>query len=210
MVSSSPSLARASATDTATGPLTVAEIVLVRRRRGSPLVHTAPGESQAAPPASVTVTSASESGLTFSFHRSLRLFTRLAFVARPPATATTSPRSLRPLILIASLNSSLSVNAVCPSCSAGISTKRAVSAAAPGPATVAAGVLVSCRRGLLLVQIAPETPHARPAGSAIVTSPSPSPSGRTVISNRSRRPSTRRPPVTRPPVTANASSRRLR
>ena len=52
MVSSSPSLARASATETATGPLTVAEIVLVRRRRGSPFVHTASGESQArGPPA---------------------------------------------------------------------------------------------------------------------------------------------------------------
>ena len=55
------------------------------------------------------------------------------------------------------------------------------------------------------MQIAPETPHSRPASSVIVTSPSES--GLTVILNRSRRSSTRRPPVTRPPLTANASSR---
>ena len=212
MVSSSPSLARASATDTATGPLTVAEIVLVRRRRGSPFVHTASGESQAAPAASVTVTSASESGLTFSFHRSLRLFTRPALVARPPDTATTSDRNRRPLILIVSLNAILSLNAVVPSCSNGTRAKRAVNPAGPvstaGPATVAVGALVNCLRFSPLVQIAPDTEHSRPAGSVTVTSPSPS--GSTVISKRSRRSSTRRPRVTRPPLTANASSRRLR
>ena len=74
-----------------------------------------------------------------------------------------------------------------------------------GPATVAEGLLVSCRRFSPFVQIAPETPHSRPAGSSIVTAPPPS--GSTVISNRSRRSSTRAPRVTRPPVTANASSR---
>ena len=74
-----------------------------------------------------------------------------------------------------------------------------------GPVTVADGLLVNCRRLSPFVQIAPETPHSRPAGSVIVTSPSES--GRTVILNRSRRSSTRRPPVTRPPLTANASSR---
>ena len=99
-----------------------------------------------------------------------------------------------------------------PSCSAGMPSKRAVSAAEPvsttGPATVAVGVLVSLRRFSPFVQIAPETPHSRPAGSVTVTSPPPS--GSTVISNRSRRSSTRRPRVTRPPVTVNASSRKLR
>ena len=74
-----------------------------------------------------------------------------------------------------------------------------------GPATVAEGLLVNGRRCSPLVQIAPETPQSRPAGSAIVTSPSAS--GSTVISNRSRRLSTRRPPVTRPSLTVNASSR---
>ena len=74
-----------------------------------------------------------------------------------------------------------------------------------GPATVALGVLVNCRRFSPLVQIAPEIPHSRPAGNVIVTSASES--GVTVILNRSRRPSTRVPPVTRPPVTVNASSR---
>ena len=210
MVSSSPSLARASATDTATGPLTVAEIVFDSARPSA--VHTAPGVSQAAPELSVTVTSASESGLTFSFHRSLGLLTRPAFVARPPDTATTSDRNRRPLILISSLNAILNLNAVSPSCSDGMSTKRAVSPAGPvstaGPATVAVGALVNCLRFSPLVQIAPDTEHSRPAGSVTVTSPSPS--GSTVISKRSRRSSTRRPRVTRPPLTANASSRRLR
>ena len=93
-----------------------------------------------------------------------------------------------------------------------MSTKRAVSPAGPvstaGPATVAVGALVSCLRFSPFVQIAPDTAHSRPAGSVTVTSPSPSDS--TVISNRSRRSSTRRPRVTRPPATWNASSRRLR
>ena len=74
-----------------------------------------------------------------------------------------------------------------------------------GPRTVAEGLLVNCRRFSPFVQIAPETPHSRPAGNVTVTSPSES--GLTTILNRSRRPSTRLPPVTRPPVTVNASSR---
>ena len=165
--------------------------------------------SQAAPAASVTVTSASESGSTVTCHRSLRLFTRLADVARPPDTATTSSRNLRPFILLSgSLNAILSVNALSPSCSAGTSRNDAVSGAAAGPATVAAGVSVNCLRGGPQVQIAPDTEHSRPAGSEIATSPAPS--GSTVISNRSFRRSTRVPRVTRPPATWNASSRRLR
>ena len=75
----------------------------------------------------------------------------------------------------------------------------------PGPLTVADGLLVSRRRFSPLVQIAPDVAQSRPAGSVIVTSPSES--GWTVISNRSRRSSTRRPRLTVPPVTANASSR---
>ena len=111
-----------------------------------------------------------------------------------------------------SLNATRKVNAPSPSCAAGMFSKRAVSAgpavSTSGPATVAAGVLVSCLRFSPLVQIAPDTAHSRPAGSVTVTSPSPS--GSTVISNRSRRSSTRTPRVTRPPATSNASSRRLR
>ena len=208
-VGSLPSRARASATESATGPRTVADTVPDSALPSA--VHTAAGVSQAAPPASVTVTAASESGLTVSFHRSLRLFTRPAFVARPPDTATTSDRNRRPLILISSLNAILSLNAF-PSCSDGMSTNDAVSAgpavSTSGPATVAAGVLASCLRFSPLVQIAPDTAHSRPASSVTVTAPPPS--GSTVISNRSRRSSTRSPRVTRPPLTANASSRRLR
>ena len=47
-----------------------------------------------------------------------------------------------------------------------------------GPATVAEGLLVNCRRFSPLVQIAPETPHSHPAGSVIVTSPSAPPTPR--------------------------------
>ena len=85
------------------------------------------------------------------------------------------------------------------------STRASATEMPTGPRTLAEGLFVNCRRGSLLLQIAPETPHSRPAGSVIVTAASES--GRTVILNRSRRPSTRLPPVTRPPVTANASSR---
>ena len=74
-----------------------------------------------------------------------------------------------------------------------------------GPATVAVGVLASCRRFSPRVQIAPETAHSRPPGSAIATSSSES--GSTVIRHRSWRPSTRRAAVTSPPSTVNESSR---
>ena len=90
----------------------------------------------------------------------------------------------------------------------GAPSAGAFAGALSGPATVAVGVFVSRLRGGPQVQIAPETAQSRPAGSAIVSSPSPS--GSTVISNRSFRPSTRVPRVTRPPVVSNASSRRLR
>ena len=55
------------------------------------------------------------------------------------------------------------------------------------------------------MQIAPETAHSRPPGSAIVMASSEP--GSTVISHRSWRPSTRRAPVTSPSLTVNASSR---
>ena len=113
---------------------------------------------------------------------------------------------------MSALNATRKVNASSPSCASGMPSNAAVSGATAvstaGPATVAAGVLVNGLRFSPLVQIAPDTAHSRPASSAIATSPPPS--GSTVISNRSRRSSTRAPPVTRPPLTANASSRRLR
>ena len=114
---------------------------------------------------------------------------------------------------MSALNATRKVNAPAPSCSAGMPSNDAVSGAGPvsstaGPATVAAGVWVSCLRFSPLVQIAPDTAHSRPAGSVTVTAPPPS--GSTVISKRSRRSSTRAPRVTRPPATSNASSRRLR
>ena len=80
-----------------------------------------------------------------------------------------------------------------------------LSGSSAGPATVADGLLLSCRRFSPRVQIALETWQSRPAGSVIVTSVSES--GSTVISHRSWRPSTRRAPVTWPPCTVNESSR---
>ena len=138
-------------------------------------------------------------------------------MTRPPLTVNAPSRRLRKPIPMSSLNATRKRNRLCPSCPSGTPSNDAVSGAGAeadaGPGTVASGALVSRRRGRLLVQIAPdslgpETPQLRSAGSAMLTSPSVS--GRTVISNRSRLPSTRFPPVTRPPVTVNASSRRLR
>ena len=86
MVSSVPSSARASATDTATGPATVAITVFDSARPSR--VHTAPGLPQAAPGASVSTMSPYVLGCTVSSHRSLRLSTRCPADARPPATAT--------------------------------------------------------------------------------------------------------------------------
>ena len=172
-------------------------------------MHTAPAVPQARPPSSVTVTSPSEPGLTVTSHRSLRRSTRFAFFTLPPDTDNDWSRNVRKPIEMPSLNAILSLNAVFPSCSAGACTKLAVSAAgaasSTGPATVAAGVLASCRRFSPRVQIAPETAHSRPPASAIVMASSEP--GSTVISHRSWRPSTRRAPVTSPPSTVNESSR---
>ena len=109
---------------------------------------------------------------------------------------------------MSSLNATRKRNALSPSCVSGMSSKRAVSGSAAGPATVAVGLFVNCRRLSPLVQIAPDIAQSRLPSSVIVTSPSES--GCTVISNRSRRSSTRSPRVTCPLVTVNASSRRLR
>ena len=87
MVSSVPSSARASATDTATGPATVAITVFDSARPSR--VHTAPGLPQAAPGASVSTMSPYVLGCTVSSHRSLRSPTgRPGSSTRPPATAT--------------------------------------------------------------------------------------------------------------------------
>ena len=194
-----------------TGPATVAEGLLVNGRRGSPLVQIAPETPHSRPAGSVIVTAAPESGLTVILNRSRRPSTRLPPVTRPPVTVNASSRSARKLIPMSSLKATRKWNPPSPRCAAGTSSNVAVSpagASSGGPATVAEGLLVSWRRFSPFVQIAPETPHSRPAGSSIVTSPAPS--GSTVISNRSRRSSTRAPRVTRPPVTASASSRSAR
>ena len=117
-----------------TGPRTVAEMVFDSARPS--FVQTAAGVPQAAPAATVTVTSAGESGSTVSRHRSLRRSTRPADVARPPDTATTSSRNRRPFIMLSrSLDAILSVNALSPSCAAGTSSNDAVSG--PGRAATA-------------------------------------------------------------------------
>ena len=129
-------------------------------------------------------------------------------MTRTPVTVNASSRSDRKLLPMSSLKATRNWNSPWPSCSAGMFSKRAVSGSAAGPATVAVGPLVNCRRLSPLVQIAPDVAQSRPPSSVIVTSPSES--GCTVISNRSRRSPTRSPRVTCPLVTVNASSRRLR
>ena len=115
-----------------------------------------------------------------------------------------------------SLNRSSTLNSFSPSCSAGTSTNRAVSGAGPSSsvdavavlvpgcaATVSSSAVVSARPSA--VHSAPAVPHLR---SAMSTMPMfPVPSGVTVISHRSLRPSTRLAPVTLPPLTSNALSR---
>ena len=72
-----------------------------------------------------------------------------------------------------------------------------------GPGTVASTRLDNCSPSA--VHTAPETSHARPAGTATVTSSSDD--GVTVTVHKSRRRSTRRRSVTAPPVTSNTSLR---
>ena len=87
----------------------------VRQRPAVRRAHRPPGCGRPPPALSATVTSASESGSTVTCHRSRRRFTRLADVARPPATATTCSRSRRPFIQpTRSLNAILNVNARLP------------------------------------------------------------------------------------------------
>ena len=121
------------------GPATVVEIPSDSERPSE--VQIAAGVPQAAPAASVTVTSASESGSTVSSHRSLRRFTRPADVARPPDTATTSSRNRRPFIMLSrSLNAILSVNAL-PSCSDGTFSNLAVSGSSAAATTSVAALV---------------------------------------------------------------------
>ena len=186
-----------------TGPRTVAEMVFDSARPS--FVQTAAGVPQAAPAASVTVTSASEFGSTVSRHRSLRRFTRPADVTRPPDTATTSSRNRRPFIMLSrSLDAILSVNALSPSCAAGTSSNDAVSPAGPvsGPSTVVEIPSDSDRPSA--VQIAPGSPHGRPASRLTVTSPSESGSiSNSHTTSRSSRPAFR-PPAERFPAPPGA------
>ena len=167
-----PSSTRASATAIPTGPATVAEGLLVNGRRFSPLVQIAPDTAHSRPAGSVIVTAAPESGLTVILNRSRRPSTRLPPVTRPPVTVNASSRSDRKLIPMSSLKAARKWNPPSPRCATGRPSKLAVSGSSGGPATVADGVLVNCRRFSPLVQIAPDTAHSRPAGSVIVTSSS--------------------------------------
>ena len=117
---------------------------------------------------------------------------------------------------ISSLNTSRNPNLLAPLCSAGTSANCAVRGAAPSSsadvvavpvpgcaATEPSHAVVSIRPSA--VHSAPAVPHSRFAASTMVMFPVPS--GVTVISHRSLRPSTRLAPVTLPPLTSNALSR---
>ena len=75
------------------GPATVAEGLLLSRRRFSPVVQIAPETSHSRPAGSVIVTSPSESGATVISHRSWRPSTPRTPVTAPPLTVNASSRS---------------------------------------------------------------------------------------------------------------------
>ena len=126
----------------------------------------------------------------------------------PPVTVKASSRRVAELVPTASLNRIRNVNAAEPSCSAGTSSKLAVSGV-DCSSTGAYGTMrakPAASGPPVPVQIAPASVKARPPCSRIDTLPVPD--GVTVNLHRSSRPSTGAASVTAPPVTASAWSRR--
>ena len=122
----------------------------------------------------------------------------------PPLTRNAPLTSLQPMSG-SSLNVTWNVKSL-PLWSSGTFENLAVSGAptgsAGGPAMVADGLLLSSTGLSSFEQMAPWVPQARLPDSVTVTASSPS--GSTVISQRSLRPSTRLAYVTSPFVTVNA------
>ena len=109
-----------------TGPPTVSVDVFDTDRPSA--VHIAPASSQPRPPASVTVTSFHDFGLTWTWNRYGRnrrtLSTLPAFTSNDAADGHRLPESSD------SLSSSSSMNGVSPSCSETVPRNRAVSGGA--------------------------------------------------------------------------------
>ena len=179
--------------------------MLVSCLRFSPLVQIAPETEHSRPTGSVIVTSPSPSGSTVISKRSRRSSTRRPRVTRPPLTVNASSRRLRKLIPMSSLKATRKRNPPSPSCASGMSSKLAVSGGGPvsGPSTVVEIPCDSDRPSA--VQIAPGSPHGRPASSDIVRSPSESGSiSNSHTTSRSSRPAFR-PPTERVPAPSGAS-----
>ena len=199
----SPSAALASDTLTAgmiTGPATTLDSECDSLRSSS--VQIAPDELQFKVAGSVIVRAPVPAGRTLSFQPTLlpRVL-RFARLMLPPLTLTAFWMSLYP-----TSGPSLKVRSTKkspPSWLSGTFEKLAVSGSpSGGAATVTEGLLVSWTGLSSFEQMAPCVPQVRLPGSVIITVSSPS--GSTVISQRSLRPSTRDAPVTSPLVTVNA------
>ena len=190
------------------GPATVAESPA---DSGRVPMQMAPASPQSVVAGSSTVTSASPAGSTVISQRwFLPDSSRRTSVTAPFATVKAWSRSvtwLRPDVQ-SSLNRSSKVNAVLPSCEAGIELNDAVSAG-PGPGTVA---VTPADSGRFPTQMAPASWQSVVAWRLIETSASLS--GSTVISHSrlgsSPSGSSRRARVTSPSVTVKAWSRSVR
>ena len=192
------------------GPATVAEGLLLSRRRFSPRVQIAPETSQLRPAGSVIVKSPSESGVTVISHRSWRPSTRRAPVTSPPLAVNESSRIDRKPIPISSLKTTRKRNALAPSCDCGRRSKLAVSAGSsgvwvsgPGPLTMCAAPTDRARPSD--VQTAPAASQS--AAGAKDTDNSSRVAGVTVITHTPVSASTRAAPVTAPPATVRTRVR---
>ena len=116
--SAAASAASSCTTKTDPGPATIA--ITPTSSCWPSLVQIAPRSAQGRPGRTSTVTSAFESGSIVRSHRSSRPATRFAAVTVPPVTSTPASRISSAVIASASLNWICTVNALDPSCVAGI------------------------------------------------------------------------------------------
>ena len=183
-------------------PVTVADGLLLSRRPSS--VQIAPEELHCAVACSVIVRSPVPAGRTLTLQaRSLPCVLRDTRLMLPALTRNAALIFSQPAAS-SSVNARSNVKSA-PVCSSGTFEKLAVSGVPASTATVAEGLLLSWTGLSSSEQMAPWLPQARLPGSVIVTASSPS--GSTVISQRSLLPLTREAAVTSPFVAVNAWSR---
>ena len=160
-----PSVAFASATESASGPGTTAVAVFASTLLSA--VQMAPRVPQARPPASITATSSQPSGSMWISRRSLRPSTRRALSTSPPVTSKDSSRSTLKLTRGSRLNRTRNVNGLDPSCASGTPSKLAVS---PSGSTGSLAATVSGSASSVAASPIPGCSRSasRPAASRIV------------------------------------------